>query len=69
MACNIDNDDNNIKFSTCLSDIDEWLEHANKFCRSSNHLTGLSRDLMSIWLLLSSSVFRFMLHDLELILS
>ncbi|ESW06548.1 hypothetical protein PHAVU_010G056900 [Phaseolus vulgaris] len=39
MACNIDNDDNNIKFSTCLSDIDEWLEHANKFCRSSNHLT------------------------------
>ncbi|TKY68979.1 hypothetical protein E2542_SST05242 [Spatholobus suberectus] len=37
IACNIDNDNNN--FSTCLSDIDEWLEHANKFCKSSNHLT------------------------------
>ncbi|KOM58685.1 hypothetical protein LR48_Vigan11g171900 [Vigna angularis] len=40
MACNIDNDDNNnSKLSTCLSDIDEWLEHANRFCRSSNHHT------------------------------
>ncbi|QCE04661.1 hypothetical protein DEO72_LG8g2698 [Vigna unguiculata] len=40
MACNIDNgDNNNSKLSTCLSDIDEWLEHANKFCRSSNHPT------------------------------
>ncbi|CAJ1948190.1 unnamed protein product [Sphenostylis stenocarpa] len=37
MAYNIDNDDT--KYSTCLSDIDEWLEHANKFCRSSNHHT------------------------------
>ncbi|RDX72326.1 hypothetical protein CR513_48209, partial [Mucuna pruriens] len=36
-ACNSDNHDNNL--STCLSDIDEWLEHANKFCKSSNHLT------------------------------
>ncbi|KAK7386119.1 hypothetical protein VNO78_26092 [Psophocarpus tetragonolobus] len=33
----IGNDNNNL--STCLSDIDEWLEHANKFCVPSNHLT------------------------------
>ena len=56
MACNIDNgDNNNSKLSTCLSDIDEWLEHANKFCRSSNHPTGLSCDLMSTWFLLSNA--------------
>ncbi|KAL2319968.1 hypothetical protein Fmac_028937 [Flemingia macrophylla] len=37
IARNIDNDNNNL--STCLSDIDEWLEQANKFCTFSNHLT------------------------------
>ncbi|KAG5009550.1 hypothetical protein JHK82_018175 [Glycine max] len=35
-ACNVDNNNNS---STCLSDIDEWLEHSNKFCKSSIHLT------------------------------
>ncbi|KAK7287010.1 hypothetical protein RJT34_22415 [Clitoria ternatea] len=35
---NQDNNNNN-NFSTCFADIDEWLEHANKFCKSSNHLT------------------------------
>jgi len=43
-ACNVDNNNNS---STCLSDIDEWLEHSNKFCKSSIHLTGLLCHLMS----------------------
>lgn len=42
-ACNVDNNNNS---STCLSDIDEWLEHSNKFCKSSIHLTGLLCHLM-----------------------
>jgi len=25
--------------NNCFSDIDEWLEHANKFCKSFNHHT------------------------------
>ncbi|KAG5043163.1 hypothetical protein JHK87_007078 [Glycine soja] len=35
----VDDYNNNNNLSTCLSDIDEWLEHANKFCKSSIHLT------------------------------
>nr|XP_027192502.1 uncharacterized protein LOC101499119 [Cicer arietinum] len=31
--------------NNCLSDIDEWLEHANKFCKSFNeHLTETRRN-------------------------
>ncbi|MED6130920.1 hypothetical protein PIB30_005209 [Stylosanthes scabra] len=30
--------------SNCFSDIDEWLEHANKFCKSNDELHALAKE-------------------------
>ncbi|AES95588.1 hypothetical protein MTR_5g027120 [Medicago truncatula] len=45
--------------NNCFFDIDEWLEHANKFCKSFNHHTeeNLEADCKGIYQKSRGSIF------------